>query len=248
MQRLRRLMGPIQFDMTSNPQERGLRRSSACAASSASRRGTLPTDLVGTLYRMPRQVRGRQRAIRALFDGRPAVTAVWVGHDRAFGRRGWSDARVPRTAARGAAVRGYDTPMARPFYEACSPSEERGQQADHAWDDRVFRAVRERSHDRDNTKTWARWRERSRFGASRVSRAPASRPSGARSTVSVRRGAAHVGRRLRAPRRPTASIVARLSLRGMRSTKTSRHERHAVFLFSPLYLSPLDVLLLRLGR
>ncbi len=92
------------------------------------------------MYRMPRQVRGRQRAIRALFDGRRAVTAVRVGHGRAFGRRGWSDARVPRTAARAAAVRGYDTPMARPFYEACSPREERGQHADHALDDRVLRA------------------------------------------------------------------------------------------------------------
>ncbi len=216
--------------------------------------GTLPTDLVGTLYRNgPGKFGVGNERYGHWFDGDGAVTAVRVGHGRAFGatRMVQTRAYLEQRRAGRRLYGGYDTPMARPFYEAVlGHVKNAGNTAIMLWDDRVF-ALCESGRPIEITSNDLGTLGENDLGV--VRRAFAAHPHRVPSRRAIYGFGLGVGPRTSVDvyelpdDRPPRSI-ARFSLRGMRLNHDfAVTERHAVFLFSPMYLSPLDVLLLRRG-
>ncbi|MGZ5968169.1 MAG: carotenoid oxygenase family protein [Polyangiales bacterium] len=211
--------------------------------------GTLPADLEGTLYRNgPGRFGVGKERYRHWFDGDGAVTAVRIGHVRAFGATRMVQTReyLEEQRAGRRLYGGYDTPLARPFFETVlGHNKNLANTAVLLWDDRVFalcesgRPIEVSEHDLatlgENDLGVVR-----RAFAAHPHRVPSRRATygfglavGPRTAVEVYELCDD-----RAPR-----TIARFSLRGLRLNHDfAVTERHAVFFFSPMYLSIPDLL------
>ncbi|MBI2390418.1 MAG: carotenoid oxygenase family protein [Deltaproteobacteria bacterium] len=216
--------------------------------------GSLPHELEGTLYRNgPGRFGVGGERYRHWFDGDGAVTAVRVGHGRAFGatKMVQTPAYLEERRAGRRLYGGYDTPLARPFYEVVlGQVKNAGNTSIMLWDDRVF-ALCESGRPielADNDLTTLGEND---LGV--VRRAFAAHPHRVPSRRALYGFGLGVGPRTsvevyelpddRAPR-----TIARFSLDGLRLNHDfAVTERHAVFLFSPTYLSISDMLLFRRG-
>lgn len=216
--------------------------------------GALPDDLVGTLYRNgPGRFGVGPDRYRHWFDGDGAVTAVRVGHGRAFGatRMVQTRAFVEEQEAGRRLYGGYDTPMVRPFYEAVlGHVKNAGNTAIMLWDDRVFalcesgRPIEITAHDLGTLGENDLGVVRRAFAA-HPHRVPSRRATYGFGLGVAPRTAVDV---YELPDDRPPRTIARFSLRGMRFNHDfAVTERHAVFLFSPMYLSPAGVLLFRRG-
>jgi len=216
--------------------------------------GAIPADLEGTLYRNgPAQFAVGGERYRHWFDGDGAVTAVRIGHGRAFGASRMVQTRAYREEQRAGRrlYGGYDTPMVRPFFEAILGNvKNAGNTAIMLWDDRVFalcesgRPIELSAHDLSTLGETDLGVVRRAFAA-HPHRVPARRATygfglgiGPRTTVDV----------FELPDEGSPRTLARFSLDGFRLNHDfAVTDKHAVFLFSPMYLSAIDMLLFGKG-
>lgn len=216
--------------------------------------GAIPEDLEGTLYRNgPGRFGVGGERYRHWFDGDGAVTAVRIGHGRAFGASKMVQTRAYREEQRAGRrlYGGYDTPMVRPFFEAILGNPKNaGNTAVMLWDERVFalcesgRPIELADHDLATLGETDLGIVRRAFAA-HPHRVPSRRAIygfglavGPRTSVEV----------YELPDEGSPRTLVRFSIDGLRfNHDLAVTERHAVFLFSPLYLSIPDIMFFKRG-
>lgn len=216
--------------------------------------GTLPPELVGTLYRNgPGRFGVGGERYRHWFDGDGAVTAVRIGHGRAFGavRMVQTPAYLEEQRAGRRLYGGYDTPLARPFYEVVLRQvKNAGNTAIMLWDERVF-ALCESGLPIELSENDLTTLGEDDLGVVRP--AFSAHPHRVASRRAIYGFGLGVGPRTSVavyelPDERPPRTIARFSLDGLRFNHDfAVTERHAVFLFSPTYLSVPDLLVFRRG-
>lgn len=216
--------------------------------------GQLPPELQGTLYRNgPGRFSVGGERYRHWFDGDGAIAAVRMGHGRAFGACRMVQTRGYREEQRAGRrlYGGYDSPLVRPFYEAILGNvKNAGNTAVMAWDGRVFalceagRPIEIADHDLATL-------GETDLGV--VSRAFSAHPHRVPARNALYGFGLAVGPRTKVevyelPDEGIPRTLARFSLEGARFNHDfAVTERHAVFLFSPWFLSLTDMMFFRKG-